>query len=108
MPFEDGLGLDDHDGLPPCRQQSGAYEQSKPVGKPQTRTTTGSSEHADLVPESGIFDDEFSSGTQAEIGNDLERFGPVPKRGKVGPETADSTAEQRGDGSHGQFGPRSR
>ena len=56
------------------------------------------------MTESGVFDDEFSSGTQAEIGYDLERFNPVPKRGKVGPETADSTAEQCGDGSHGQFG----
>jgi hypothetical protein len=69
---------------------------------------TGPPEHTDLVTESGVFDDEFSSVTQAEIGNDLERFNPVPKRGKVGPETADGTAEQCGDGSHGQFGPRSR
>jgi hypothetical protein len=46
---------------------------------------TAPSEHADLVTESGVFNDEFSSGTQAEIGNDLERFNPVPKRGKVGP-----------------------
>jgi hypothetical protein len=60
-----------------------------------------------LVTESGVFDDEFSTGTQAEIGNDLERFNPVSKRGKVRPETADSTAEHCGDGSHGAVRPRS-
>jgi hypothetical protein len=35
------------------------------------------------VAERGVFEDEFTSGTKAEIGNDLERFNPVPKRGKV-------------------------
>jgi hypothetical protein len=34
-------------------------------------------EHADLVTERGVFDDEFSSGTQADICNDLERFNPA-------------------------------
>ena len=80
-----------------------------PSSSPSVRTAIRWSfgerqEHADLVTESDVFDDEFSSGTQEWIGNDLERFNPVPKRGKVGPETADSTAEQCGDGSHGQLG----
>jgi len=60
------------------------------------------------VTESGVFDDEFASGAEAEIGNDLERFDPVLERGKVGPETADSSQDRCSDGSHGAVGPRSR
>jgi hypothetical protein len=36
------------------------------------------------VTESGVFDDEFPSGMQAQIGDDLERFNPVPALGKAG------------------------
>ena len=79
--------------------------QSKPIAQPEVWTATGPPEHADLVTESGVFNDEFTSGTQAEIGNDLERFNPVPKRGKVGSETTDRTSDQCGDECHGQFGP---
>ena len=51
----------------------------------------GPPEQGDLVTESGVFDDELSSGTQPEIGNDRERFNPVPKRRNAGPETVVST-----------------
>ena len=60
------------------------------------------------MTEDGVFDDEFTSGTVAEIGNDLERFNPAPERGKAGPETADSSEDRWGDGSDGAVGPRSR
>jgi hypothetical protein len=107
MPFENRLGLHDNDGPPPCRQQGGADEQSKPIGQSQTWTAAGPPEHAELVTESGIFNDEFTSGTVAKVGNDLDRFNPVPERGKVGPETADSSKDRCGDRSRGAVGPRS-
>jgi hypothetical protein len=40
------------------------------------------------------------------MGNNLDRFNPILRRGKVGPETADRTEEQCSDGSHRAFGQR--
>ena len=39
----------------------GADEQSKPIGQSQTWTAVGPPEHAELVTESGVFDDELAS-----------------------------------------------
>ena len=94
--------------MPPEQAKGGADEQSKPIGQSETWMAGGPSEHAELVTESGVFDDEFTSGTVAKIGYDLDRFNPVPERAKVGPETADHSKDRCGDSRHGAVGPRSR
>lgn len=108
MPFKDRLGLDDDDGVPPCRKQSRGEEEAKSVSQTQSWPAGAASEDIELVAEGSILDDKFASRATGEVGGDLEQFNTGRKRGESRRQPAAGCQDAGGDRGdcHGEVGPR--
>jgi hypothetical protein len=72
LPPDDGLGLDDGDGLRPAVPQAGEQDAEQPVRGSQAWTRRGALEDGQLVPQRQIFEHQGASGSEhaEEAGED--------------------------------------
>ena len=66
MPPDDGLGLDDGDGLRPAAPQAGQQDPEQAVGAPQPWTRRGALEDGQLVPQREVFERQGAAGPERE------------------------------------------
>ena len=66
MPPDDGLGLDDGDGLRPAAPQAGQQDPEQPVGAPPPWTRRGALEDSQLVPQREVFERQGAAGPEGE------------------------------------------
>ncbi len=73
MPAEEGVGLDNEEGLFPERRRSGQQKKPEAVPIAQFRAFDLAMEDDELVPEEGIFGDEMGSTANRILGGSCKQ-----------------------------------
>jgi len=83
LPPDDGLGLDDGDGLPPAAPQAGQQDPQHPIGGPQAWTRSGALEDGQLVPQGEVLEHQGPLGGDptGEAGEDQGEHGGQHRSG---------------------------
>ena len=108
MPAQDGVRLDDDQGLSPRAQLTGQKDDEGTVTPGELWTLDLTLEHAQLLTEEGVFEDQFCLGA-GDIEDSIEgeemvvRLGPLAKRPFAGlPERVDTAlCEENERENHG-------
>jgi len=83
VPANDGLGLDDGDGLPPAAPQAGQPDPQQPIGGSQAWTRSGALEDGQLVPQGEVLEHQGPLGRDPteEAGVDQDDHGGQHRSG---------------------------
>jgi hypothetical protein len=110
MRFEDRLGLHQHDGASPRRQQRRGEQEPKSVSNTQPWPARTTPKHVDLVAKGGVSHDEFAARAEAQVGRDLEWFNAARQGSETRPHPADDLEDAGDDAGdfHRQIRPEAR
>jgi hypothetical protein len=96
MPAQNGLRLDDHDRLPPRRQQARADEQLDPIHEVERRALAAPSKDVDLVAQHSVLDDQLPPGADRVHGDAYDLARRLP-RGQLRPQPTHARQDPRPD-----------